>query len=311
MERNERGERVKVIQSPQNPIVKRGVRLLQKKKEREKEHSFMVEGLREVNRAFQCGYRLKTLYYRPDLMDDSLLRAALPALFLSKSHSSFSYIHCSPSVFQKLAYRSEVPNVIGEFELKTHPLALLSNLFKAPPASSLSDSNSSNPHVLSSVKTHPPLILGLDQIEKPGNLGAILRTASGLGVDGVLLCDPRVDLYHPNVIRNSLGGLFHLPIAQGTLLQTLEWYKEIHQDHNLQCYTTNLEGSVPPHCLDLKQASLIMLGSEAFGVRTPWVEIADQGVFIPMDNEVVDSFNVSVASALMVYEALRQRQLEP
>ena len=183
--------RIKAIQSPQNPLIKRVVRLLKKKKDRTQDGVCIVEGLREVRRAFQCGYHIKNLYYRPDLLSISSITDLFHPYSLP---STTSHLQCSSSAFQKIAYRHDVANLIAEIEIQPHNLQTLSKLFTSHPKKK-------------------PLILGLDQIEKPGNLGAILRTASGLGVDGVLLCDAQVDLYHPNVIRNSLGGLFHLPIA--------------------------------------------------------------------------------------------------
>jgi TrmH family RNA methyltransferase len=142
----------------------------------------------------------------------------------------------------------------------------------------------------------------VEGVEKPGNLGALLRTASALGVDAVWACDCPVDLYHPNALRNSLGGLFDLTLVQCESREALSWLKA----REVQVVTTYLEGASALHTLTLTTASALVVGAEDKGVSPVWVEGSDALALIPMSG-VVDSLNVSVAAGMALYEATRQR----
>lgn len=276
---------IKEISSPQNPIIKELALLLTKSKARRSQGRFLIEGLREVQRACLSGYHLESLIYRPELVSSeqvlNLVNASNPQT------ASIQHIHCSAAAFSKLAYRSEVPNLVAVARCRqtTHPTDELTHIVK---------------------QTNQPLILILDGIEKPGNLGAILRSADAFAVDAVILVDCDVELEHPNSIRNSLGAALALPVFHFSLsdcAQTL-------QDLQIPIYITHLHtDACPPDQLPLHQASALILGSEAHGAQPDWFKYQVQATLIPMNkHKVIDSLNVSVATSIMLYEAQRQRQ---
>lgn len=283
--------RVKEITSPQNPIIKELSQLLAKSKARREQGRFLVEGFREVSRALCSGYHLESLLYRPEFIpteDELSARLAEDSrsfgnVELTKIRET-QHLHCSANVFAKVAYRVEVPNVVAVF--KTRRLENLSCLAEG-------------------AKTNP-LILILEGIEKPGNLGAILRSADAFGVDGVILVNSHADLEHPNTIRNSLGAALALEVIS---LELDDCCHRLNQA-GVPLYVTHLSvNSVEPRTLKLDQACALVLGAEACGASAQWFDRGAQATLIPMAEErVVDSLNVSVAAAVMLYEASRQRR---
>jgi TrmH family RNA methyltransferase len=147
-----------------------------------------------------------------------------------------------------------------------------------------------------------PLVLIIEAVEKPGNLGAMLRTADAVGIDAVICCGIPTDIYNPNIIRSSLGTVFTVPLAISNNEATMEWLKK----HNITSFCTNLHMAEDYHLQDYTKACAIIVGTEANGVSKDWIDFADRNVKIPMLGEI-DSMNVSVASAIMLYEAKRQR----
>ena len=242
----------------------------------------MIEGLREVERAARSGVVIETLFYRPDLTSHTVIEALLTdAPTRPPSARDVLYVHCSEIVFKRISYRADVPNVIAIAHRRDHK--------------QLSDP----------LGTHPFLLL-LEGIEKPGNLGAILRTADALGVTGVILIDCLAELDHPNTIRNSLGAVFSLNIATMSSASVIQLLK-IHQ---IPLYVTHLHAEARAlHTLPLDASCAVLLGAEATGVNTRWIEdLGGSPVLIPMiPDRVVDSLNVSVAASIVMYEVARQR----
>jgi RNA methyltransferase, TrmH family len=263
----------KVITSVQNPLIKNIVLLLEKARERRKQGLFVAEGLIEVRMALQAGYVAEQLLYDPGLTDESDLQP----LRAFKSQV-LDEIQVNAAVMEKIAYRAGVPNVVGVFQQQEQDLNAL-----ALPAN--------------------PLVLILESVEKPGNLGAILRTADAAGVDAVLLCDPQTEWYNPNVIRASLGAVFSLPTFSVGAEEALAWLQQQH----IPVLATHLEASIPYYNCDLKKACALVMGTEATGISGFWIQAAQQRIIIPMHGRV-DSMNVSVSTGILLFEALRQRQ---
>ena len=163
-------------------------------------------------------------------------------------------------------------------------------------------------HALSAVSTQlsthkNPLIVVLESVEKPGNLGAILRTAEAANVDAVIVCDPLTDLYNPNLIRASIGGVFSVPVAVCTSKECIAFLKE----HKVRILTAQLQDAYDYYDYDMRQATAIVMGTESTGLSQQWRDAADVHIRIPMLGRL-DSLNVSVSAAILMYEAVRQRK---
>ena len=147
-----------------------------------------------------------------------------------------------------------------------------------------------------------PLVVVLESVEKPGNLGAVLRSADAAGVDAVIICDPLTDLYNPNLIRSSIGGIFTVQTAAATSQEAIGWLK----DRGIKIYTAQLQDSEWYYDTDMTGGTAIVMGTEATGLTDVWREAADAHIKIPMLGKL-DSLNVSVSAAILMYEAVRQR----
>ncbi|MBS1556851.1 MAG: RNA methyltransferase [Bacteroidetes bacterium] len=257
-----------IITSTQNPKVK-SLMQLEKPRERRKQQLFLIEGAREVRLALEAGYKIGNIFYCEEIVAKKELGFDLTDNKL--------VIPVSREVFQKIAVREDSGGVLAVAEMK--------------------------PHGLSQIRlSKNPLVLILEAVEKPGNLGAILRTADAAGVDAVIICDPQTDFYNPNVIRSSVGCVFTTQIAAATSDETIKWLNQ----HNISIYCTYLAASKVYHQVDYKQASAIVLGTESIGLSDIWVKNATANIIIPMHGKI-DSMNVSNAAAVVVFEALRQR----
>lgn len=257
-----------IITSTQNPKVK-SLMQLEKPRERRKQQLFLIEGAREVWLALEAGYKIGNIFYCEEIVAKKELGFDLTDNKL--------VIPVSREVFQKIAVREDSGGVLAVAEMK--------------------------PHGLSQIRlSKNPLVLILEAVEKPGNLGAILRTADAAGVDAVIICDPQTDFYNPNVIRSSVGCVFTTQIAAATSDETIKWLNQ----HNISIYCTYLAASKVYHQVDYKQASAIVLGTESIGLSDIWVKNATANIIIPMHGKI-DSMNVSNAAAVVVFEALRQR----
>ena len=186
----------------------------------------------------------------------------------------------SPQVYEKMAYRESTEGIIAVAKTKQHRLKDLS----------LKDN---------------PLIVVLERVEKPGNLGAILRSAEAAGVDAVIVCDPLTDLYNPNLIRASIGGVFNVPVAVCTSEECIAFLKQ----RNITILTAQLQDSYEYYDYDMRPATAIVMGTESTGLTQQWREAADAHIRIPMLGRL-DSLNVSVSAAILMYEAVRQRKVK-
>ena len=251
------------ITSVQNARIKHVVALQQKSSLRREEGLFVVEGQREIEHCMACGYEISELF----VLDTLDYTGSLPAT------------RVSPQVYEKMAYRGSTEGIIVVARCKDHSL----NSLLLPSST-------------------PPLIVVLESVEKPGNLGAILRTAEAAGVDAVIVCDPLTDLYNPNLIRASIGGVFCVPTAVCTSQECIAFLKE----RGVRILTAQLQDSYEYYDYDMRQATAIVMGTESTGLTSQWREAADAHIRIPMLGRL-DSLNVSVSAAILMYEAVRQR----
>ena len=183
-------------------------------------------------------------------------------------------------VYEKMAYRGSTEGMIAVVKCKEHTLKDLR-------------------------LKEDPLIVVLESVEKPGNLGAVLRTAEAAGVDAVIVCDPLTDVYNPNVIRASIGGVFCVPTAVCSSEECIAFLKA----HQIQILTAQLQDSYEYYDYDMRQATAIVMGTESTGLSQQWREAADAHIRIPMLGRL-DSLNVSVSAAILMYEAVRQRKVK-
>ena len=261
----------KHISSLQNPTIKKLLQLQEKARVRKKENVFVVEGIREINLALKGGYHLRELFFTAELF---------PAEKVENYLTKFSTeaIQISPEVYEKIAYRGSTEGLIAIFEAKAH---LLENIV---------------------LKNPNPLLLVAEAPEKPGNIGALLRTADAAAVDAVLIANPQTDLYNPNIIRSSVGCVFTNQIATGTTSEIISFLR--HQ--KIAIFGAALQASVPYYTVDFTGGSAIVVGTEATGLSEEWLSNTTQNILIPMEGEI-DSMNVSVAAGILIFEAKRQR----
>ncbi|NOY47217.1 MAG: RNA methyltransferase, partial [Chlorobi bacterium] len=206
-----------------------------------------------------------------------------PELFSEEQTNSLianqiDIIEVSKEVYQKLAYRETTEGIIAV--AKTKDLSIDSILFK----------------------TDNPLILVAEAPEKPGNIGALLRTADAANVDAVIIANPKTDMYNPNIIRSSVGCVFTNQVAIGTTSEIIKFLKE----KSINIYCAALQASADYHTQDFTKPTAIVVGTEATGLTNEWLDNATQNIIIPMQGEI-DSMNVSVAAGILIFEAKRQR----
>jgi len=239
---------IKEITSVQNPLIKEVIQLQEKSRVRKKKTLCIVEGVREIGLAQKADYVIETLLFCEEIFD------------ISKFHDfnieTFRLIKISKEVYQKIAFRDTTEGVIAV--LQTKNLDLNNIIFKRD----------------------NPLILVMEAPEKPGNIGALLRTADAANVDAVLIANPKTDVYNPNIIRSSIGCVFTNQIATGMTEDIIHF---------------------------LQQNEIQIL--EATGLSQQWLENATQNIIIPMQGQI-DSLNVSVSAAIVVFEAKRQRNFQ-
>lgn len=262
-----------VITSPQNQKIKDAVRL-RNKGDRTKRGVFIVEGEREIQRALAGGFELRELFFC-----GPQLSPAAAALYETLKTRLRECCEVSKLVFEKLAVREDTDGLFAVFAAKERGFGDLA-------------------------AKKAPLLLVLETVEKPGNLGALLRTADGVGCDGVVVLDKSTDIFNPNAIRASLGTVFTLPVFYATSEELLIFCRE----HGLQTLAATPYGDGPYHAADMTKGTAILLGGEAEGLSNEWLARADKKVRIPMRGSA-DSLNVSVAGAVLLYEAIRQRGL--
>lgn len=260
-----------LISSTANPKIKH-VQALQKARTRKQTGTFLVEGGKEIDMAIQAGYKVEQLLWCEALDEDNWCQQ-----WLDQGLSATVVLPISASVFEKIAYRDQKDGLVAVVKQQSKTLQDLS----------LADN---------------PLLLIAEGIEKPGNLGAILRTADGVGADAVVICDPSTDIYNPNVIRSSVGCFFAVPLVITDNESCYSWL----QDHQIATVATTITASQRHDEADLSGPVALLLGTEATGLSPFWLARADIQIKIPMKG-VNDSLNVSVATGIVAYEALRQR----
>ncbi|NCP51135.1 MAG: RNA methyltransferase [Flavobacteriales bacterium] len=266
----------KQINSIQNPYIKQLVQLKDKARERKKSGLFLIEGEREIMLAVKGGYALETILFNPEIMSAEQLNSLITNVRLSAVEVRI--IEITQDVYQKLAYRDTTEGILAVAKSKTHGMSELK----------FSSKN--------------PLILVAEAPEKPGNIGALLRTADAAHVDAVIIANPKTDLYNPNIIRSSVGCVFTNQIATGTTSEIIAFLKS----NNIPIYCAALQASVHYTSPDFTKPTAIVVGTEATGLSDAWLEHSTQNIIIPMHGEI-DSMNVSVAAGILIFEAKRQR----
>ncbi|MDY0779679.1 RNA methyltransferase [Tenacibaculum sp. IB213877] len=261
---------MKTITSIQNSYIKELLKLQEKSRERKKKGLFLVEGQREISLILKGNYSIDTVLIVSDIFSDDELLSQIP--------SSVQKIEITKDVYQKLAYRDSTEGIIAIVKAKDFSLQNIQ------------------------FTTKNPLVLVMEGIEKPGNIGAMLRTADAANVDAVLIADPKSDIFNPNIIRSSVGCVFTNQIATGTSEEIISFL----QANNINIYSATLQNSNEYYKEDYTKPSAIVVGTEATGLTQIWREKATQNINIPMQGEI-DSMNVSVACAIVVFEAKRQR----
>ncbi len=263
----------KNITSFQNPLIKQIVLLQEKSRERRKTQLFVIEGLREISLAIKGGYLLKTVLFCSEIVSEEEIY-----ILKETGDNETEFIEISSEVYEKLAYRSSTEGVLAIAYSKTLELADLQ------------------------LATKNPLILVAEAPEKPGNIGALLRTADAAKVDAVIIANTKTDMFNPNIIRNSVGCLFTNRIATGSTSEIISFLKE----SKINIYCAALQASVNYDTLDFKKPTAIVVGTEATGLSEEWLLNSTQNIIIPMQGEI-DSMNVSVAAGILIFEAKRQR----
>jgi TrmH family RNA methyltransferase len=263
----------KLITSPQNPLIKMLVLLKEKSRQRKKTSTFLIEGKRELSLAIKGGYNIETLLFFPDLFSESEANAM--------AQYNIDIIEISKEVFQKLAHRDSTEGVIAVVKAKNHNLADLK------------------------LKSKNPLILIAEALEKPGNVGALLRTADAANVDAVIIANPKSDLYNPNIIRSSVGCVFTSEIAMASTKDAIDFLNR----YNFNIFSAILQDSEPYYTQDYTLPTALVVGTEATGLTQDWRDAATQNISIPMQG-IIDSMNVSVAAGILIFEAKRQRNFE-
>lgn len=261
------------IQSKHNDRIKNLVKL-RERKHRDRQECFIIEGLRECLHAREAGYPIEAFYYCPELFPTAAHQEAIDAI---RRKSDVNLIRLGREAMEKAAFREGPDGILALARQRSHGLSTIR----------LPDS---------------PLVLILEGIEKPGNLGAILRSADGAGADAVILVDCVLDLYNPNAIRSSQGLIFALPIACVERQPLMQWL----QAGNFKLFATTPDTSRSYWEVNYKGPSAILFGSESNGLSTYWLDAADPTISIPMQGQA-DSLNVSAAVAVCLYEARRQR----
>ena len=244
--------------------------LQEKAKARKQSGTFLIEGQREIELALKGNYELETVLFFPELISENNINK------LTKKQVEL--IEISKEVYQKLAYRDTTEGILAVAKTKSLELKNLK-------------------------LSNNPLILIAESLEKPGNIGALLRTADAANLDAVIIANPKSDLYSPNIVRSSVGGLFTNQIATGTTTEVIAYLKE----KNINFYCATLQNSTSYHTQNYREPTALVVGTEATGLSDEWRKEATQNIIIPMQGEI-DSMNVSVAAAILIFEAKRQRE---
>ena len=281
--------RTETITSAQNPKIKNLLLLQEKSKARREQGLFVVEGRRELEHCLEGGYAVKTLFVCPEIAgqagNDVIGGAGNDVIggagndVTRHARLDRAYVIEIPlELYRKVAYRDSTEGIIAEVEYKSLTLDDL----QLP---------------------ENPLVVVLESVEKPGNLGAVLRSADAAGADAVLIGDPLTDLYNPNLIRASIGAVFTVPVVAAPSADIIAFLKE----RNIQILTAQLQDSSLYYDVDMKRGTALVMGTESTGLTPQWRQAASAHIRIPMLGRL-DSLNVSVSAAILLFEAVRQRQ---
>jgi len=265
----------KLISSTQNNYIKELVQLKGKSRLRKKTATFLIEGLREITLAIKGNYTIKTL-----LIDSSVITNNAVNELLKSADTTIEIIEISNEIYKKLALRDSTEGILAVAKGKELDLNTIEFSHKNP------------------------LILVAEAPEKPGNIGALLRTADAAGIDAVFIANPKTDMYNPNIIRSSVGCVFTTQIATGTTLEIIQYLKA----KNINIFGAALTASVPYQTINFRKSCAIVVGTEATGLTDEWLNNTTKNIIIPMRG-VIDSINVSVSAAILIFEAVRQRNL--
>ena len=261
------------ITSAQNPKIKDFLALQEKSRLRREKGLFVVEGRRELLHCLEAGFSPRTIFVCEEILGAGEMEAVLRA-----AGEGCTVFSVSANVYDRMAYRSGTEGVTAIMQARNLRLEELR------------------------FRNEEPLIVVVEAVEKPGNLGAILRSADAAGADAVIVCDPLTDLYNPNLIRASIGAVFSVPVVAASSAETIEWLRS----RGVTIYTAQLQDSSWYYDCDMKKATAIVMGTEATGLTGIWREAADRHIRIPMLGKL-DSLNVSVSAAVLLFEAVRQR----
>ena len=255
------------ITSARNERIRQVLELQEKSRTRRALGLFVVEGRRELEHCLEAGYELDSVFWCPEILPE------LPQELIGDVPVS----ELTAELYGKIAYRGGTEGLVARVKARPHTLEDLA----------LKDN---------------PLIVVLESVEKPGNLGAVFRSADAAGADAVIICDPLTDLYNPNLIRSSIGGVFTVQSAVCDSASAISWLKA----RGMKILTAQLQDSSWYYDVDMKGGTAIVIGTEATGLTEQWREAADAHIRIPMLG-ALDSLNASVSAAILLFEAVRQR----
>ena len=288
--------RIETITSAQNRKVKELLTLVEKSKARSAAGLFVVEGQRELGHCLDAGFIPETLFICGEVMavQNNAVNGAktghlteniegkdgLDALIAKAEalNPRLGVVQIPAFLYEKVAYRGSTEGIIAEVH--------------------------SVPRSLEDLRLgESPLVMVLESVEKPGNLGAVLRSADAAGADAVIVCDPLTDIWNPNLIRSSVGAVFSVPVAVCTSADAIAFLKE----RGIRIFTAQLQDSEWYYDTDMTGATALVMGTESTGLTQAWRDSADAHIKIPMLGRL-DSLNVSVSAAVLLYEAVRQRK---
>ena len=273
---------METITSAQNPKIKNLLLLQEKSRARREQGLFVVEGRRELEHCLEAGYSVRTIFVCPEIAgqagNDDVCQAGNDDVRHARPDRASQIIEIPEALYRKVAYRESTEGIIAEVEYKTRGLQELD-------------------------LPENPLIMVLESVEKPGNLGAVLRSADAAGADAVLICDPLTDLYNPNLIRASIGAVFTVPTVACSSEDAIAFL----QSRGIQILTAQLQDSSLYYDIDMRRGTALVMGTESTGLTDVWRRAASAHIRIPMLGRL-DSLNVSVSAAILLFEAVRQRQ---
>ncbi|PQO27796.1 TrmH family RNA methyltransferase [Blastopirellula marina] len=264
---------MEIIRSLQNTQIKAAVKL-RDRRGRTQQRRTIIDGLREIRRALECDFPIETIYVDPTALAGPEAREFSDML---ANVPPASITHVTHEVMAKLAFGERVEGAVAVAKIPEKTLRQV----RLPEC---------------------PLIAVIEQVEKPGNVGAILRTMDAVGANLLISADGRTDRFNPNAIRASLGTIFSVPVVDATSEETIEFLAE----QGIQMLAARVDGSVPYSTVDMTQPTALILGSEAHGLSDKWHQAGITNIHLPM-NGIADSLNVSTTAAVLLYEALRQR----